>query len=139
MLTQDQFDKQMTYAQTQKSLVDATNQHYWTGYMRGLRRSFHGDNFGTPEDHQTYWGFFESLDPDRKQLGTGYRDGFKFNKKRGRPNAGSIKLDPIWIPPLLNRKMQNAAKKKKMTMTDFRRLCYNDVSEAILGIVTKEK
>jgi len=137
MLNQEQFNSQMLYAQTQRDLgID--NKEYWTGYMRGLRRGFHGDNFGTPQEHQTYWEAFNSADPDRKQLGTGYRDGIRFNKKRGRPESGSIRLDPIWIPPILAEQMESAANKSHKTMADYRRHCYKTISEVTLGIIERK-
>lgn len=138
MLSEDQFNAQMTYAQTQRDLGE-DNKSYWVGYMRGLRRGFYRENFGTPQEHQTWWEYFKSVDPDRKQLGTGYRDGIRFNRKRGRPNAGSIRLDPIWVPPKLVEQMEHAANKKHMSFTDFRRDCYKTISEVVLGIVNKDK
>ena len=42
---------------------------YWTGYTRGLRRFFHGENFGTTDEHAAW------LD-HRDARGTGYLDGY---------------------------------------------------------------
>ena len=48
---------------------------YWTGYARGLRRSFHGAIFGTEEEHQ-HWMALEG-DPTRDARRTGYVDGYR--------------------------------------------------------------
>lgn len=50
---------------------------FWAGYMRGLRRLHHGDNFGTADEHSSWMG----IDPDeydltRRARGEGYRAGF---------------------------------------------------------------
>lgn len=48
---------------------------YGAGYQRGLRRHFHGERFGTAEEHEQ-WSRL-GLDGDhRTELGRGYRDGF---------------------------------------------------------------
>ena len=51
------------------------DQDYWKGYQLGLRRAFHGENFGTGEEHQQYLAALE--DDIRHQLGLGYRDGLR--------------------------------------------------------------
>ncbi len=49
---------------------------YWRGYTRGLRRSYHGEQFGTAEEHNLYLAAAEDpLDGERRELGRGYRDG----------------------------------------------------------------
>lgn len=50
---------------------------YWAGYQRGLRRRFHGENFGTDEEHEIWMGLLNDFDPSRSERGRGYRDGFK--------------------------------------------------------------
>ena len=47
---------------------------YGTGYQRGLRRHYHGDKFGTPEEHAALLQV--QADKSRQELGRGYRDGF---------------------------------------------------------------
>lgn len=50
--------------------------HYWRGYTRGLRRAYHGVDFGTEEQHQLYYNDAEDdLDEWRREVGRGYRDG----------------------------------------------------------------
>ena len=52
------------------------------GYMKGLRRKYHGENFGTDEDHRRWLsvGFYEITpgvtDTHRLEMSKGYRAGF---------------------------------------------------------------
>ncbi len=55
------------------------NSDYGKGYQRGLRRYYHGESFGSPEEHELWL----SLSDDRQELGDGYRDGFAGNPPRG--------------------------------------------------------
>lgn len=48
---------------------------WWTGYIRGLRRAHHGEQFGTEPDHELYLSAVDSTDPARAALGRGYRAG----------------------------------------------------------------
>ncbi len=48
------------------------NPDYWAGYRRGLRRQYHGKNFGTREEHARWLAF------DRDGRGRGYRAGYSF-------------------------------------------------------------
>lgn len=52
---------------------------YASGYQRGLRRHYHGDNFGTPAEHEQWL----HLSGHRQELGDGYRDGFDGKPPRG--------------------------------------------------------
>jgi len=52
---------------------------YGAGYQRGLRRLYHGDNFGTEQEH-LQWMDLGTEGDLREELGRGYRDGFE-----GRP------------------------------------------------------
>ena len=49
---------------------------YWEGYRRGLRRRYHGENFGTPEEHKLWMSRSDDLDQTRSERGRGYRDGY---------------------------------------------------------------
>lgn len=60
---------------------------YGSGYQRGLRRHYHGERFGTPEEHALWMSLGTSGDP-REELGRGYRAGFAGREPeplRGRP------------------------------------------------------
>lgn len=49
---------------------------YWEGYERGLRRAFHGDKFGTAQEHALWLSVVDDgADPSRRERGQGYRDG----------------------------------------------------------------
>ena len=54
------------------------NKDYWCGYMRGLRRCYHGENFGTNEEHEQWMSMID--DEHRKELGRGYRDGYNYGR-----------------------------------------------------------
>lgn len=68
------FKREMTKAQASHGLGENTD--YWQGYMRGLRRNYHGEKFGTDEEHEKWLSLIDA--PYRKELGQGYRDGFYF-------------------------------------------------------------
>jgi hypothetical protein len=46
---------------------------YWRGYARGLQRTFHGEGFGTEEEHQAWLSLSDSNDPVDQERGVGYR------------------------------------------------------------------
>jgi len=45
---------------------------YGAGYQSGLRLRYHGQNFGTPAEHDTWM----AMSGHRQEQGDGYRDGF---------------------------------------------------------------
>jgi hypothetical protein len=49
---------------------------YQTGYRRGIRRKYHGESFGTPDEHAEWMTFGCNGDMKRTELGRGYRDGY---------------------------------------------------------------
>lgn len=63
---------------------------YGTGYQRGLRRHYHGERFGSPEEHARWMRFAD--EPSRAELGRGYRDGFAGQPPQ--PRIGRPPLDP---------------------------------------------
>lgn len=67
------FKSKMMRAQTMRE-VDSDNQDYWSGYSRGLRRTHHGSNFGTSDEHNLW--LTATGDPSRDARSKGYRDGF---------------------------------------------------------------
>jgi hypothetical protein len=73
------FTSLMRRADTLRRLeADPARQQWWAGYMRGLRRTHHGENFGTETEHQLWLSAAESDDPMRAILGRGYRAGIAF-------------------------------------------------------------
>jgi len=66
------FEHEMAKAKTFHDLGEKTD--YYRGYMRGLRRKFHGEKFGTDAEHEKWMSLI--TDPCRAETGQGYRDGF---------------------------------------------------------------
>ena len=72
-MNEKQFRSLMGMAKSLKS-VDSGRADFWSGFQRGLRRLYHGENLGTPEEHEK---FLNCRDGDyRRDLQTGYRAGF---------------------------------------------------------------
>ena len=71
-MDEQQFKQEMAKAKTFWDLDE--NKDYWRGYIRGLRRRYHGDDFGTDEEHEQWMNMIH--DEYREQLGRGYRDGY---------------------------------------------------------------
>ena len=71
-MDEQQFKHEMAKAKT--FWDKGENKDYWRGYIRGLRRRYHGNNFGTDEEHEQWMNMID--DEDREQLGRGYRDGY---------------------------------------------------------------
>lgn len=72
-MREPEFKSKMLYAESMKKFDDRPD--YWAGYMRGLRRRFHGDKFGTDEDHEKWLSLI--YDETRSEMAKGYRDGFE--------------------------------------------------------------
>ena len=75
-MNQRDFESETGKAKAMKSVQDE-RQEFWIGYQRGLRRGYHGEKFGTIEEHQKWWGLAEDDDISREQRGQGYRAGFR--------------------------------------------------------------
>jgi len=73
------FEHEMNRAKTMAEAGDKSD--YWGGYRRGLRRKFHGENFGTLEEHELWMAAISSDDPQRQDRGRGYRKGFNFKQR----------------------------------------------------------
>jgi hypothetical protein len=74
-----QFQSEMLRADAMRK-CDTDNAEFWTGYQRGLRRAFHGENFGTAEEHNLWLSLVDDADPMRRQRGRGYHAGLNFGK-----------------------------------------------------------
>jgi hypothetical protein len=48
---------------------------YWAGYCRGLQRAFHGEEFGTEEEHAHWISLADKGDLQSHERGCGYLDG----------------------------------------------------------------
>lgn len=49
---------------------------YWTGYKNGLQRRFHGQAFGTQQEHEQWMAAVADGDEEQKEQSRGYRDGY---------------------------------------------------------------
>jgi DNA-binding transcriptional regulator YiaG len=72
-LNKSLFDIEMTKAEVMAG-VERTG--YWTGYQNGLQRRFHGENFCTQAQHDAWMDEIDNENPDMKERGQGYRDGY---------------------------------------------------------------
>ena len=73
-----QFESLMRKARTMQSLEPEPDRaNFWKGFQQGLRRKFHGENFGTPEEHEKWLNL---NDDTRRQLAIGYRLGFHYGE-----------------------------------------------------------
>jgi len=69
------FKSELTKADTMRRIGAEPGADYWCGYMRGMRRGYHGERFGTAEEHELHLAAVDSEDDTRRELGRGYRDG----------------------------------------------------------------
>lgn len=60
---------------------DPARAEWWHGYMRGLRRAHHGDNFGTEGEHEMWLAQADSTYKLRAALGRGYRAGLTLESR----------------------------------------------------------
>jgi len=72
-MDQKQFRSLMAMAKTFQEVVPDRSD-FWYGFQRGLRRLYHGENFGTPEEHEQWMNCRDG--EYRRDLQTGYRAGF---------------------------------------------------------------
>jgi len=73
-MDKDFFEREIKLA---KKLASTENNEYWSGYQRGLRRRFQGENFGTDKEHEMWMSMVNSIDVRRRALGRGYRAGYE--------------------------------------------------------------
>jgi hypothetical protein len=71
-MDRDTFENLMYKAKSFKKV--GKHPEYWTGYMHGLRRGFHGEEFGTSHEHHLWMTACEN--EIQKLRSRGYRDGF---------------------------------------------------------------
>jgi len=84
-LTQQEFQSRARAAKTLSHSGNDAGQAncFWNGYIRGLGRNYHGDNFGTAEEHGAWIAAagFEYM--TLKFRGYGYQAGFEGNTIQG--------------------------------------------------------
>ena len=76
MMDQRTFEREMMRAKTMAEVGDRPD--YWRGYQRGLRKHYHGDNFGTDDEHKKWLSLIGDRDETRNQRGLGYRKGYYY-------------------------------------------------------------
>jgi hypothetical protein len=77
-MTERDFTREMRRASAMQRLEGSTypRADYWQGYQRGLRRAYHGEDFGTEDEHALWLSLAdEEDDRSRRARGEGYRDG----------------------------------------------------------------
>jgi hypothetical protein len=131
-MTEQKFKSEMRRAETMRRSADPEMSEYWAGYMRGLRRAYHGEKFGTADEHAKWIGAIDSADEMRKQRGRGYHDGIKYgdlSSKIGRPSVGSVMLTSITVSENLKLAIEAKADELNMSIADARREAYRKFTE----------
>jgi len=75
-MNENTFKHEISRARAMISVGDDPD--YWVGYQRGISRQYHGEVFGTYEEHRTWLSLGNSLDRSRQRRGFGYYDGYNF-------------------------------------------------------------
>lgn len=76
-MTYEKYQQLMHWAMMLRKLeTDPIKSAWWVGYMRGLRRSYHGAAFGTEQEHSVWTRAAQTADdPARAASGRGYTVG----------------------------------------------------------------
>jgi hypothetical protein len=131
-MTEQKFKSEMRRAETMRGLADPMMAEYWAGYIRGLRRAYHGEKFGEPGEHEKWLSAANSRDESRKQRGRGYKDGLAFGEvssRIGRPSVGDTVLDKITVPGELKTALETKSEELRISLTDTRREAYRKFTE----------
>jgi hypothetical protein len=75
-MNQQEFESEIGKAKTFQQL-EPKKQDFWAGYQRGLRRGYHGEKFGSQEEHDKWWSLVDDDIDSRVEQGQGYRAGFR--------------------------------------------------------------
>ncbi|MBW2544189.1 MAG: hypothetical protein JRD43_01695 [Deltaproteobacteria bacterium] len=76
-MTEQHFQHAMGAAETFTRLAEKPAvADFWAGYIRGTRRRYHGEKFGTDEEHALWLEAVNSDDQSRQRRGAGYRAGY---------------------------------------------------------------
>lgn len=67
------FDIEITKAEVMGMVEKA---EYWEGYIKGLKRRFHGKDFCPQAEHEDWLSKINADTPDDMERGRGYRDGY---------------------------------------------------------------
>ena len=74
-MTEQEFKSRIAQAETMCGLSDRRG--YYEGYLRGLRRFYHGPHFGTLSEHEEWLGLVYEWDETKAGRGRGYQDGLQ--------------------------------------------------------------
>jgi hypothetical protein len=100
-MTEQKFRSEMRRAEAlRKTCDDPMMSEYWAGYIRGLRRAYHGAKFGEPGEHEKWLSAANSRDESRKQRGRGYTDGLAFEEissRMGRPPMSDEPTETVGV------------------------------------------
>lgn len=70
-MDRERFESEMRLAEIKGKIERAD---YWIGYRRELRRAYHGEKFGTLEEHREYLDAINSFDQAQRETGKEYAD-----------------------------------------------------------------
>jgi hypothetical protein len=87
-MTEQEFRFRILRAETLRGLSGRPS--YYEGYVRGLRRHYHGHRFGTAEEHRKWLGMVGDLDEAMLDRGRGYRDGYQGKNLSMEPSDGEV-------------------------------------------------
>jgi DNA-binding transcriptional regulator YiaG len=76
-MDQKKFKSLLSIARSMQ-MIDSDRSYFWRGFRRGLQRNYHGENFGTAEEHERW--MHSTLSKCRKQVQQGYRAGFYYDQ-----------------------------------------------------------
>lgn len=99
-MTEQKFKSEMRRAEAMRRDAEHERAEYWAGYIRGLRRAYHGEKFGTPEEHARWLSCINDGDEQHKQRGQGYHDGLAFEEissRMGRPPISNETTETVGV------------------------------------------
>ena len=85
-MTEQEFRFRILRAETMRGHSDRPG--YYEGYVRGLRRHYHGHRFGTTEEHRKWLVPMGDLDEAMLDRCRGYRDGYHGENPIMEPSDG---------------------------------------------------
>jgi len=74
-MSEQEFELMMAQAEARCSGSDRPG--YYEGYVRGLRRFYHGPSFGSLNEHEKWLGLAYNSDETMASRGRGYLDGLQ--------------------------------------------------------------
>lgn len=78
-MTEQEFKTNASGAETFHKLADLPEVDFWGGYLRGIRRHYYGEKFGTADEHATWIKLMSAHgthDQQCRYRGLGYQCGF---------------------------------------------------------------